>query len=79
MNDRDTELAEMLDKIGTNFEKFKASNNETIAGLKNTVEKLETKLARPGAFLRLGTLERNEGGIPPWPEDAHPDTKTSAS
>jgi hypothetical protein len=54
MNDRDTELAEMLDKIGTNFEKFKASNNETIAGLKNTVEKLETKLARPGAFPTSG-------------------------
>ena len=50
MNDRDTELAEMLDKIGTNFEKFKASNNETVADLKKTVDRLETKLARPGAL-----------------------------
>ena len=54
MNDVHTELAATLDKIGSNFEEFKARNNETVENLKKTVDRLETKLARPGAFPTSG-------------------------
>lgn len=61
MNDEHTAIAETLDKIGTSFEAFKARNNETVAELKKTVDRLETKLARPGS---LPTSSDGDSGAP---------------
>ena len=60
MSDSNTQVIEMMDKIGTTFEEFKARNNETVANLKKTVDRLETKLARPGAFVGSEQGEANE-------------------
>lgn len=44
------DLADTLDKVGDAFDKFKGDQNQVITELRNTVEHLETKLSRPGAF-----------------------------
>ena len=45
-----TEVAQMIDQVGNSFEKFKEQQTETVTELRKTVDKLETKLARPGAI-----------------------------
>ena len=60
MSDSNTQIMETMDKIGTSFEEFKARNNETVANLKKTVDRLETKLSRPGAFVGSEQGEANE-------------------
>ncbi len=53
------ELAETLAKIATSFDTFKSDNEHTVAQLRSNVERMETRLARPGAF-QTSTLEGNE-------------------
>lgn len=44
------DLAVTLEKIGVAFEEYKENQEQTVSELRNTVDRLETKLARPGAF-----------------------------
>ncbi len=55
--DYNVEIKNAINSIGESFEAYKERSNETISNLKNTVDRLETKLSRPGAF-----VANSEGG-----------------
>jgi len=44
------DLEATLEKIGISFEKYKENQEQTVSELRKTVDHLETKLSRPGAF-----------------------------
>ena len=56
-----SEVANVIDKIGEGFAAFKAKQEETVSELRKTVDRLETKLARPGA---MTTSAEGEQGAP---------------
>lgn len=46
----ENELAQTIDKIAEGVEDFKENQNDKIRQMQSTIDRLETRLARPGAF-----------------------------
>lgn len=57
------EVAESLGAIGEAFKQFRGKNDEEVASLKSNLERMETKLARPGAFTGGGSLSGSDGAV----------------
>ena len=45
----DPDMGEVIDKMAEGIETFKQTQGDTVAELRKTIDRLETRLSRPGA------------------------------